>query len=385
MFDSIHAAQTILGRVEETSASSEQLRRLDDRAVALIKQAGLARVFTPKRFGGYELAPRHHILACATLARACPAAAWVLMVCGAHTYVVGRYPQRAQEEVFADDPDVLIAGTLAAQGKIEPVEGGWILDGRWQFGSGVDHSPWLLVGARPADPNANYRAQHVVVPKTEIEIDDTWHTLGMRGTGSKDLVARKVFVPSHRAMETGPLFLGTFSGPAAPVYRLPVSAGLAAMLSAAVVGMAERGIERFIDSTKARTDVYYGGRKAASASIQRRIGEADTELSVARLLIERMCDDFDVAMRENRPPMDIKIRARIRRDAAYVVELSRRALDRVFAASGAHAIYDYSMLQRAHRDIHTASHHQIVDFDAAAELFGGLTLDVEPAVPLAAI
>ncbi len=379
MYDSVSAAEAILARLETSSEASEELRRLDDDAVAAMKEAGLTRLFTPQRFGGYELAPRHHILACATLARGCTAAAWVLMVCGAHSYVVGRFPEECQKEVFGADPDVLIAGTLAAQGTIAPAPGGWVLDGRWQFGSGVDHAPWLLIGARPAEKG--YRAQHVVVPKTDLEVDDTWYTLGMRGSGSKDLVAHKVFVPAYRAMESGPLFLGTFVGSTAPVYRLPVSAGLATMLSATILGMAEKGLELFLAATKTRGDIYYGSRKAASPSIQRRAGEAAAELDVARLLIARMCDDLDTAMAKDRPPMEVKLRARLRRDAAYVSELSRRAVERMFAAAGAHAIYDHSALQRIHRDITTASHHQMVDFDAAAELFGRLALDLDPGLP----
>ncbi|HVN89236.1 MAG TPA: acyl-CoA dehydrogenase family protein [Candidatus Binataceae bacterium] len=379
MFDSVSAAEAILARLEASSSTSDELRRLDNDAVAAMKEAGLARLYTPKRFGGYELAPRHHILACAKLAHGCTAAAWVLMVCGAHSYVVGRFAEECQKEVFGTDPDVLIAGTLAAQGTIKPTSGGWILDGRWQFGSGVDHSPWLLIGARPAEKG--YRAQHVVVPKADLEVDDTWYTLGMRGSGSKDLVARGVFVPSYRAMESGPLFLGTFVGSTAPVYRLPVSAGLATMLAATVLGMAEKGLKLFLAATKARSDIYFGSRKAANPQIQRRAGEAAAELETARLLIERMCDDLDAAMAKDQPPMEVKERARIRRNAAYVAELSRRAVDRLFTAAGAHAIYDHSALLRIHRDITTATHHQMVDFDSAAELFGRIALDLEPGLP----
>jgi alkylation response protein AidB-like acyl-CoA dehydrogenase len=123
--DVIQAAQAIVPRLEASSLRSEQLRRLDDDAVAAMKEAGLARLFTPKQFGGFELPPRAHILSSATLAHGCSAASWVLMVCGAHTYVVGRYPEACQEEVFAN-PDVLIAGTLASQGTIERTAEGWL-------------------------------------------------------------------------------------------------------------------------------------------------------------------------------------------------------------------------------------------------------------------
>ncbi len=382
--DAIQAAKAIVPRLEASSPRSEQLRRLDDDAVAAMKEAGLARLFTPKPFGGFELPPRAHILSCATLAYGCSAASWVLMVCGAHTFVVGRYPEACQEEVFAD-PDVLLAGTLASQGTIERTADGWLLNGRWQFCSGVDHSPWLLIGARQVkaekDPTP-FGNVHVVVPTADIEVDDTWYTLGMRGTGSKDIVAKGVFVPAHRAMPTKSLFIGTFSEAASPVYRLPVISGLASMLAGTVLGMAERGFTRFVEYTKGRRDIYAGGSKAANPGIQRRVAEANAELAAARLLVERLCDRWDAALAENRPPLDVSLRAQLRWDAAYVAELSRRAIDRLFAVAGAHAVYDSSELQRIHRDLHTACHHAIMDFDSLAELHGRLTLGLDAGTPM---
>lgn len=276
---------------------------------------------------------------------------------------------------------MLIAGTLAPQGTVERVEEGWILNGRWQFGSGCDHSPWLLIGARrtsaEADPNAT-QVFHVMVPAADIEIDDTWYTLGMRGTGSKDLVAKGVFVPAHRALPTYPLFVGSSPHATSPVYRMPVLSGLASMLAGTVLGMAERGLERFVERTSGRKDVS-GGSKAASAGMQRRVTESAAELGTARRLLEDICDRFDAAIAGNRAPLPASERAKIRWDAAYVVELSRRAIDRLFAAAGAHAVYDPSDFQRVHRDIHTASHHAIVDFDSLAELMGRATLGVDVA------
>ena len=131
------------------------------------------------------------------------------MVCVAHDYIVGRFPEECQREVYEGDADNLVAGALAPQGNIERRAGGWRLNGRWQFGSGCDHSPWFILGARVADPAPeSYLVYHLVVPRADIEMEDSWHTLGMRGTGSKDLLARDVLVPDHRAMPTHPTFLG---------------------------------------------------------------------------------------------------------------------------------------------------------------------------------
>jgi len=385
MIDPIAAANDILPRLRATTHQSEQLRRLHEDAVAAMRAAGLNRLLAPKHYGGFELPLRAQILSCAATARGDAAAAWIQMVCGAHTFVLGSFPHACQDEVFGSSPDVLIAGTLASQGTVERVPGGWRLNGRWQFCSGVDHSPWLLIGARQLhsdqDPD-RIRNAHVVVPASEITIDDTWYTLGLEGTGSKDIVAKDVFVPAHRAMPTGALFTGQSEHARSPLYRLPVLASLASMLAGGVVGMAQRGFDAYVDLTKVRRDIYAGGSKSANTGIQRRTAEAGVELATARLLLERICEQFDDAMAADRPPLDVPVRAQIRWQAAYVVEIARRALERVFNAAGAHAVYDSSELQRAHRDVNTASHHAIVDFDGVAEISGRVLLGLDPGTPL---
>lgn len=374
--DWVAAAERVRPVLAETTAASDMDRSVAPRAIAAMREAGLARLLTPKVFGGYELPVSAQVRACMATASACSAASWVNMVCAAHTYVVARYPAACRAEVFASDPDVLIPGTLAPQGEVRPAEGGWLLNGRWQFGSGIDHGPWVLLGALGAkdEDGKRHPPMHVVVPRSDIVVDDTWYTLGMRGSGSKDLVAENVFVPAHRAMPTAPLFNGDFDGEAEPLYRLPVMGGLASMLAGTVVGFSEAGLAAFIEATGVRRDVYGGSAKAAKPGIQKRIAEAGGELASARALIERNCAILDAALERNDPPAPLEERIALRWNAAYAVELCRRAAERIFAVAGAHAIYDDHPLQRFHRDIHTASHHAICDFDSAAELKGRLDL-----------
>ena len=146
-FDIAAAAASIAGVLKDHSTASEAARKAAPESVAAMREAGLARLLTPKVFGGLELPPSAQIDACMATGRSCSAASWVNMVCAAHTFVVARYPQQCRDEVFDGDPDVLIPGTLAPQGSARPVEGGVILNGQWQFGSGIDHGPWLLLGA----------------------------------------------------------------------------------------------------------------------------------------------------------------------------------------------------------------------------------------------
>lgn len=376
----IDAARAIVPRLASSTGRSEAARQVDPEAVQALREAGLSRLLKPRRHGGAELPLRAQIEACIETARGCSAASWLMMVCGAHDFVLGSFPDACLDEVWADGPDTLIAGTLAPQGQARRTEGGWILNGRWQFCSGVDHSPWLMFGAMQSDADrdpAPFGAVHLMVPKHEITVIDTWHVLGMRGTGSKDVVAEEVFVPAHRAVATPLLFTGQSPHAGSALYRLPVMASLASMAAGSVYGMAERAYADYVGRTRLRQDVLIGGGKARHSGLQRRVAEARLELDAARRLLSFICDRFDALQAADQAPLSPEQRVIMRLDAAYVVEQCRRAIDRIFAVSGAHAVYDDSELQRVHRDVHTASHHAIFDFDLSTEFVGRTILGVD--------
>jgi alkylation response protein AidB-like acyl-CoA dehydrogenase len=372
-FDYKSAVHSILPRLAATTHESDKLRRLSDDAANALRESGLSRMITPRQFGGYEMSPSAHIWACAEVGNVCSASSWVLMVCVAHDYIIGRFPEECQREVYEGDADNLVAGSLAPQGVITRVEGGWRLTGRWQFGSGSDHSPWFILGTKHADAGPeDYVIHHVMVPRADVVLDDTWHTLGMRGTGSKDIVVTDVFIPEHRVVPTQPTFLGLSPHAKAPTYRLSVYSGLPAMLSGSVLGMAEAGLKAFIAATATRTSPY-GVVKAANPSMQKRVAESTAEVAAARRLLTDMCDRFDTLMTIDQP-MSAADRIQMRWDAAYVVELSRRAIERLFASSGAHGLYEGNPVYRAFRDINTACHHAVIDFDTVSGMMGQFKL-----------
>jgi alkylation response protein AidB-like acyl-CoA dehydrogenase len=373
-FDYKAAARSILPRLARTAANSVKMRRLDDDAAAALKESGLTRMLTPKNFGGFELSPSSNVWTCAELGNVCSSASWVLMVCLAHDYIVGRFPAECQQEVYDGDADNLLAGCLAPQGTVEKAPGGWRLNGRWQFGSGCDHSPWFILGARVVNPAPDEAmVRHVMVPKLQVDLDDTWHTLGMRGTGSKDLVVKDAFIPEHRSMPTFQTFLGNTPHTSSPLYRLPVYAGLASMLTGSVLGMAERGLKAFVEQTAGRKNAH-GAVKAESTAMQRRIAESAAEITEARRLLDNICHRFDAAMAANATPMSERERIQFRWDAAYVAELCRRAMERMYASAGAHGIYEGSAVLDAYRDVNTACHHMVVDFDSVSEMQGRMIL-----------
>ena len=377
MFDAAANARSIVDALRATEAESEAARVLSPEAVALLHQAGLTRIVSPAAYGGYELSPRALVEAERIVAQGSTAASWVLMVCAAHTFIAGRFPKAGQDDYFSTDPGMLIPGVPSPRGTAERTEGGYILNGRWPYASGADHGDWLLVGCRGIANKAGEPCPTliIVMPKADAVLDDTWHTLGMRGTGSKDAVLENVFVAERYAVPMRDAQLGVIPGVESPLYRLPIRPVLSTMLIGTIIGMAERGLALFVEQARSRIEVYTGVRKADSVGVQRRVAEASAEIACAWALAMQSCDLLEEAMLGD-PPMPTAKRAQVRWNAAYATELCRRASNRLFDGAGAGAAHDSNPMQILFRDMNTATHHAIVDFDSTIEIQGKTLLDV---------
>ncbi len=378
MIDAAENAGKIVEALKETEPESEASRVLSTRAVELLHQAGLTRIVSPAAYGGYEMPVRALVEAERVVAHGSTAASWVLMVCAAHTFIAGRMSRRGQDEIFGTDPGMLIPGVPSLRGTCQRSKDGYILKGRWPYASGADHGDWVLIGCKGVrnDAGESCPSLIVVMPKAKAVIDDTWFTLGMRGTGSKDVVLDNVFVAAHYAVPLAEAQLGIVPGIDVPLYRLPIRPSLATMLLGTIVGMAERGLQLFIEQTRTRRDVYSGSMKVDSAGMQRRAAEASAEIACAWALTQQNCDLLDQAMRHD-PPMPVAQRAQVRWNAAYATELCRRASNRLFEGAGAGAAHDSHVMQVFFRDMNTATHHAMLDYDTNVEIQGKSLLGVK--------
>jgi alkylation response protein AidB-like acyl-CoA dehydrogenase len=344
-------------------------RKLTAESMAAVVNAGLFRIPQPRRVGGYELSLGTLADAVTRLSEACPSSGWVLMVMGAHHWCMGSFPETAQDDVFGDGRDGLVAGTLSWQGSASAVEGGFRIEGRWQFCSGVDHADWVMLGC--ADGATRGPLVHVVVPRAELEVDDTWHVMGLQGTGSKDVVAHAVFVPAHRAIDTRILFRGASphaANRATNLYKISAEAMLSTSVATAVLGSAKYALQQFIERTKERRVILTGARKAEHGPTQVRLAESAAEIHSADLLLHDNLSEFDRLVASGEP-FDTNHRVRAKWQAAYSAELCRRAVSRMFAGSGAHAVYTPSALQAAFRNINVGAQHASIDFDNSAEAY----------------
>jgi len=362
-------AAAISPTLAEHACKCDDARKLTAESMAAVVNAGLFRIPQPLRVHGYELSLRTLADAVTLLSEACPSCGWVLMVMGAHHWCMGSFPEAAQDEVFGDGRDGLVAGTLSAQGTARAVDGGFRVDGRWQFCSGVDHAHWVIVGC--ADAATRGPLVHVVVPRAELEVDDTWQVMGLQGTGSKDVLAHDLFVPASRTIDTRILFRGMSphaANHATNLYRLSAEAMLSVSVSTAVLGSAKFALREFIERTKERRVILTGARKAEHGPTQVRLAEAAAEIQSADLMIHDILGEFD-RLTATGEHFDNYHRVRAKWQAAYSAELCRRAVARMFSSSGAHAVYTPSALQAAFRNVNVGAQHASIDFDNSAEQY----------------
>ena len=144
----VREARKLVPVLRERAQATDELRTLPDETVADLKAAGIHKIFTPRRYGGFEMDWGAHVDVSRELGRGCGSTSWVASVVMSHTWILGRFPARAQEEFWPDRPDTIIATAFAGGGTMEPVDGGFVLNGQWRFASGVDHANCAVVGGR---------------------------------------------------------------------------------------------------------------------------------------------------------------------------------------------------------------------------------------------
>jgi 3-hydroxy-9,10-secoandrosta-1,3,5(10)-triene-9,17-dione monooxygenase len=356
--------------LRQRAAQTEELRRLPDETVADLVEAQLMRTGVPLRYGGFDVDHTTMFELAFELGRACGATAWCYSLWAVHSWLLGYWPQEAQDEFFANGPDTLASSAFAPEGKtLTACEGGYRISGQWQFSSGCDAATWALLGARTGGGVAWF-----LIPRSDYEIVDTWFVSGLLGSGSKDIRVEDKFVPAHRVLVDAPA-AGENDQAAWDMhhearYRVPMRALLGWDLVAPLIGIAQGCIDEFVLRIRGQTG---GARTVDSAAMQVRLAQASAEVDAARALF---LSDIGrtLAMGAEGTPFTELYRARDARDRAFVSNLCLAAVNRLFEASGAHSLFQSVPIQRFHRDAHALSHRDMMMMDIAGQPYGRLAL-----------
>lgn len=379
----IAAADALVPMLREQAAEADALRRLPDRTVEALVEAGFHRIYQPARYGGYELDYALQIELGHALGRGSGSAAWVALFYATHPFVVGMMEPSAQDEVWKPTPDALIANAFfTPQTECRAVEGGFVLDGTWIISSGVTQADWNNLNVMILREGGPPEHRFMLVPRSDYRILDDWRAAGLAGTGSHSIELNRVFVPEHRTLRTVDCRGGPTAGSRAsesPLYRLPLMAVFPAGAAAPATGIAQGMLDALSESLGARANVA-GARIADLPTVQVRLAEAAAAIDAARALLRADCAEIDEMARAGVRP-DAEQRARYRRDWSYAVAMSARAADALYPLLGAKGLAADHPAQRAWRDIHALAAHAALNWDIQAQHHGRALLGLPPTDP----
>jgi alkylation response protein AidB-like acyl-CoA dehydrogenase len=378
------ASATLTGefidRLADRAAEAEELRRLPAATVDDYRKSGLAALLMPARYGGQQAELPEILDPIRRMAHGCASSAWTLGFYTLHNWMLALFGEQAQDEVFASGP-VLCPAPLAPTGRGLPDGDGIRLRGRWSWATGVADADWILVGAicGPSDgSDAPYPAL-VLLPASDIRIEDVWHTAGMRATGSNDVVVEDVWVPQHRLVKVVDIYSGTAPGASlhdATAYRWPMVPALALVAAMPALGSAERVADLYAQRLGERVLAYSGAAQKTQPDAQIRLGDARVRLRALRGLrddtVGRLQDAVSGGERISR-----SVRADARAAAAHIVHESRAVIADLLEASGASVHFVDNPLQRIKRDVDIICGHVVFDYDVARELAGALEVGVK--------
>ncbi|NND68018.1 MAG: flavin-dependent monooxygenase, partial [Halioglobus sp.] len=204
----------------DNAAEARADRKVPAENIQALQDAGFFLALQPARWGGAELDPQYFFRMQMVIAEACMSTAWASGIVAVHAFQIALMDPRAQEDVWGDDIHTRVSSSYAPMGKVESVDGGFRFSGRWGWSSGCDHCTWALLGG--ILPDGTYRT--FLVPRSDYRIEDTWHSMGLQGTGSNDIVVEDTFVPDYRTHKQSDGFQGTNPGvdaDSATIYQMP--------------------------------------------------------------------------------------------------------------------------------------------------------------------
>ncbi|WP_299725606.1 acyl-CoA dehydrogenase family protein [uncultured Endozoicomonas sp.] len=373
----VKAAREIAPRLKDRAKMTDETGSVPVESVKEIIEAGLFRILQPKRWGGSEMDPRVFYKAQMALAEGCMSTAWIFGVIGVHYWQLSLFPEKAQQEVLADNPATLIASTYMPTGQATKVEGGYRFSGKWEFSSGVEHCSWIFLGGLLPKPNGEEGLEHTtfLLPASDFKIEQNWDVHGLRGTGSHDIVVEDVFVPEHRTQRTN-----NYSDAGCPgretnsgwLYKIPFIQVFQRAVSSACMGALDGAVNEF--RTRAAAHIgKHGAKTAEDVNAQMAVTEAMIASDQLKLVLTRNYQRIvDNAM--NGTTMEVEERLLQRAQSARVPKICAELADELLRASAGAGLRKSNPIERINRDLKQARAHIANNADAYARAHGAVML-----------
>ncbi|MDP4789266.1 MAG: flavin-dependent monooxygenase [Haliea sp.] len=349
-------------------------RMVPQENIDALRDAGFFLALQPRRWGGHEVDPQDFFRMHLAIAENCMSTAWAAGIVAVHAFQIALMDERAQVDVWGEDVHVRASSAYAPMGKVTAVEGGFRFSGRWGWSSGSDHCTWALLGG--IAPDGGFRT--FLIPRSDYRIEDTWHVMGLQGTGSKDIVVEDVFVPDYRTHKAEDGFRGTNPGvtaDSAPLYRMPWAQLFVRVVSTPAIGAARDALDLYRKSVvgKASGDIT---KLAGDTGTQERIAAAMTSIDEMEAIL---FSNFDRMMAQLKAGEEVPVLERIkyRYQASLVIERCMTVIDSLYSSAGGSSVFLGNEIQHRFLDIHTARAHVANNPTSFARNLGAVLLGAE--------
>jgi indole-3-acetate monooxygenase len=378
----IDAARALAPQIKASVEENERMRRQSLPLVEAIAKAGLFRLWMPRALGGEEADPMTLVRVIEEISRVDGATGWCVALGGEYSVFGGYLAPGAASEIYGSDTEVVTGGAFRPMGQAVVVDGGFRVTGRWQLGSGCQHCAWIVGGCRIFDgdqprlgPDGMPVTRILFFPASTCEIIDTWHSIGLRGTGSHDYAVTDVFVPSARSLSfrEPPVAPG-------PLYAMPTIALFGTGLAAVSLGIARHAID--ILTELAGTKIASRSRRSLreDSTMQADLGRAEATLRSGRaFLYETLGEAWRVASAGH--ALSLEQRNLLWLASTHAANAAKQATELMFSAGGSAAPYTSTGLERCVRDIHAACQHVTVapaNYEMAGQAFVGADMRTTP-------
>jgi 3-hydroxy-9,10-secoandrosta-1,3,5(10)-triene-9,17-dione monooxygenase len=364
--------------------ANDELRRLTDRSWELLLTNGITRALQPARWGGGEVHPNVFADTIVEVSRASGSAGWVAGVIGVHPWQLALFSEKAQQEMWCDDPSTMHSSSYAPVGKVTPAPGGYRLSGRWSFSSGCDHCHRVNLGAiagfREIGPITVPDFRSFLLYAGQYRIIDNWHTSGAKGTGSKDIVVDDVFVPEYRTQSHVDYFfdlpLPGWELNDGPLYRMPWSVLFNYALAASVFGTAVGYVETWTALTSERVAID-GTAFRDDALTQHRLALASHDIdSAIALMHSDLQEAWDSSVVGVPVPRDR--RASMRFHANNSAAIVGRTVNELHHGASGRSIFSDHALQRGYQDVQGFLGHTFLAADDLGRALASMRLGGQP-------
>ncbi|MBS0577867.1 MAG: acyl-CoA dehydrogenase family protein [Proteobacteria bacterium] len=354
-------ARALVPTLRARSEAATAARALPEETIRDMQEAGFFRVLQPKRYGGYEHDPQVFFDIQTTLAEGCMSTAWVYGVIGVHPFQLGLFDAKAQADVWGKDDSTLVSSSYQPVGKVERVEGGYRLSGRWGFSSGCDHCQWTFLGSLipPLEAGGPPEMRTFLLPRSDYKIVHDWTVFGLQATGSHGIIVENAFVPEHRTHRAIDGFMCKNPGQAqntAPLFRLPWAQVFVRAVSSAAIGALQGALNSFISIAQKRVSTNTG--KATKLDPFALNAAARTQSAILEMKTV-LYKSFDEMMARIRAGEEIPVadRIRYRYESSQIARRCAVLCDELMPLLGGRAIYMDSPVVRFWLDINAARAH----------------------------